>query len=238
MSRSNLCNSRSSFFELLEAGVAQEGDQRTEREAASPGQLCSESVRKVYAPEQIFLTIRRIEARWINAKAFRVRFSKSFASLRHLPSHENVRSTTHLRGMTSRALRVSEALDDLGDQERQNLLLRRPELRSLIAAVGEELAQKRMQSEHCRQHQFAAVAILNIGGMHIRMQQQTYRIDEDMALLALDRFSRVVAVKIDTTPPFAALLTLSLSIRRLSGRLHAPSPRGTSHRARDGQLSL
>ncbi len=62
----------------------------------------SESVRKVYAPKQSFLTIRRIEARRMNAKAFRVRFSKSFASLRHLPSHAKVRSTTHRRGMTSK----------------------------------------------------------------------------------------------------------------------------------------
>jgi len=103
---------------------------------------------------------------------------------------------------------VIGALDDLGDQKRQNLLLRRPEFWSLVAAIGEELPQERMQSEHCRQHQFAAVAILNIGGMHNRMQQQAYGIDEDMALLAFDLFSRVVAVRIDATPPFSALFTL------------------------------
>ena len=100
------------------------------------------------------------------------------------------------------------ALDDLGDQKRQNLLLRRPEFWSLVAAVSEELPQERMQSEHGRQHQCAAVAILNIGGMHNRMQQQAYGIDEDMALLAFDLFSRVVAVRIDATPPFSALFTL------------------------------
>jgi hypothetical protein len=61
-----------------------------------------ESVRKVYTPEQSFRTISRIDARRINAKAFRVRFSKSLASLRHLPSQAKVRSTTHRRGMTSK----------------------------------------------------------------------------------------------------------------------------------------
>jgi len=35
-----------------------------------------------------------------------------------------------------------------------------------------------------------------------------YGIDEDMALLAFDLFSRVVAVRIDATPPFSALFTL------------------------------
>jgi hypothetical protein len=44
----------------------------------------------------------RIEARWMNAKAFRVRFSKSFASLRHLPHQAKVLSTIYLRGMTSK----------------------------------------------------------------------------------------------------------------------------------------
>jgi hypothetical protein len=106
------------------------------------------------------------------------------------------------------ALRLIGALNDLGDQERQNLLLRRPEFWSLIATVGEELAQKRVQSEQRRQHQLAAVAILNISGMHNRVQQQAYRIDEDMALLALDLFPRIVAVRIDASPPFSALLTL------------------------------
>ena len=114
------------------------------------------------------------------------------------------------------------ALDDLGDQKRQNLLLRRPEFWSLVAAIGEELPQERMQSEHCRQHQFAAVAILNIGGMHNRMQQQAYGIDEDMALLAIDLFPRVVAIRIDAGPPFSALLTLWLSITQAVGLASRP----------------
>lgn len=120
------------------------------------------------------------------------------------------------------ALRLIGALDDFGDQERQNLLLRRLEFRSLIAAVGEELAQKRVQSEQCRQHQLAAVAILNIGGMDNRMQQQAYRIDENMALLALDLFPRVVAVRIDASPPFSAPLTLWLSMTQAVGLASRP----------------
>lgn len=61
-------------------------------------------------------------------------------------------------------MRLNGALDHLGDQKRQHHLLRRAEFRSLTAAVGEECGQ------------FAAVAILNIGGMHNRIQQQAYRI--------------------------------------------------------------
>jgi hypothetical protein len=42
--------------------------------------------------------------------------------------------------------------------------------------------------------------------------QQTLCVDEDMALAALDFLARIVAVRIDTRPPFSALLTLWLSM--------------------------
>jgi hypothetical protein len=44
------------------------------------------------------------------------------------------------------------------------------------------------------------------------MQQQPYRIDQDMSLLALDLLAGVITVRIDAAPPFSALLTLWLSI--------------------------
>jgi hypothetical protein len=53
--------------------------------------------------------------------------------------------------------------------------------------------------------------------MNHGVQQQTYRIDEDMAFLALDLFPRVVAMRIDATPPFSALFTLWLSITQAVG---------------------
>src|SRR5215471_17335234 len=48
--------------------------------------------------------------------------------------------------------------------------------------------------------------------MHHGMKQQTQRIYEDVALLALDLFARVVAMRIDAGPPFSALFTLWLSM--------------------------
>jgi len=44
------------------------------------------------------------------------------------------------------------------------------------------------------------------------MQQQTLRVYQDMALLALDLLAGVIAVRIDRGPPFSAALTLWLSI--------------------------
>lgn len=52
----------------------------------------------------------------IQAWAEAMDFSKSFASLRHRPSHANVRSTTQRRGRISNALLLSERLMYAGAQ--------------------------------------------------------------------------------------------------------------------------
>jgi hypothetical protein len=49
------------------------------------------------------------------------------------------------------------------------------------------------------------------------MEQQTQRIYQDMALLALDLFARIIAMRIDAGPPFSALFTLWLSIMAAVG---------------------
>jgi hypothetical protein len=61
--------------------------------------------------------------------------------------------------------------------------------------------QQREPSEQCAQNENAAVAILNVGGMNDRMKQQAYRVDENMPLLAVDLFARVIAVRINAAPP-------------------------------------
>ena len=72
--------------------------------------LTLESVRKVYVFKHSFLSIRRIDAMRRKARAVLVRFSKSFARRRHLPSQAKVLSTTHLLGMTSKPVAVSDRL--------------------------------------------------------------------------------------------------------------------------------
>jgi hypothetical protein len=49
------------------------------------------------------------------------------------------------------------------------------------------------------------------------MQQQTQRVYENMALLALDFLARIVAMRIDARPPFSALFTLWLSMMAAVG---------------------
>jgi hypothetical protein len=49
------------------------------------------------------------------------------------------------------------------------------------------------------------------------MEQQTQRIYQYMALLALDLLARIIAMRIDASPPFSALFTLWLSIMAAVG---------------------
>jgi len=80
----------------------------------------------------------------------------------------------------------------------QRLLKQRP----LVAAVGVEFAQEREQAKQGGHQQHAAIAILYVGGMDDREKQQTLRVYKQMALLALDRLARVVAMPVDRAPFF------------------------------------
>src|SRR5262245_64713168 len=68
----------------------------------------------------------------------------------------------------------------------------------------------------CKQ-QDAAVAILDVSGMDDGVEQQTQRIYQNVALLALDLFARIIAMRIDARPPFSALFTLWLSMMAAIG---------------------
>jgi len=109
------------------------------------------------------------------------------------------------------------ALDDFHVHARQYFRDGVAEHRALIAAIGVEFQQERIQAEHGRHDQRTAIAVLDIGGVHDGMDQQALRVDENMPLLALDLLSRVVTRRIDRGPPFSALFTLWLSITAAVG---------------------
>ena len=91
------------------------------------------------------------------------------------------------------------------------------ENRSLIAAVCKEFFQERIHAEQGRQKQDTTVAILDIGRMNDGVKQQTQRVYENMAFLALDLLARIIAMRIDVAPPFSALFTLWLSMMAAVG---------------------
>ena len=89
--------------------------------------------------------------------------------------------------------------------------------RTGIGAVGKQLAQEGELSEQRGQQEDTTVAVLHIGGRHQRVQHQAQRVDQDVALLALDQLAGIKAVRIDARAPFSALFTLWLSITQAVG---------------------
>ena len=116
-----------------------------------------------------------------------------------------------------KAFSLIRALDDFDVHACQYFRDGVAEHRALIAAIGVEFQQERIQAEHGRHDQCTAIAVLDIGGVHDGMDQQALRVDENMPLLALDLLSRVVTRRINRGPPFSALFTLWLSITAAVG---------------------
>ena len=114
-------------------------------------------------------------------------------------------------GQNDEAFELVRAADDFGDEARHDVGQTSVEHRPAIGAVGKQLREKRELSEQGGQQHEAAVAILNIGRGDQRVQQQTQRIDQDVALLALDQLAAIEPMRMDARPPFSALFTLWLS---------------------------
>ncbi len=94
---------------------------------------------------------------------------------------------------------------------------------ALIAAIGIDAFDEGEAAAGFAQHGARSVAVLDVGGMNGDAQQEAERIDEDMALAALDLLARVVARRIEREPPFTAPLTLWLSMMAALGLASRPA---------------
>ena len=120
-------------------------------------------------------------------------------------------------GFDDKAFSVISAFDDFDHQAAHRFGGAVAEYRPRIGAVGEQLAQERELPEQSGQQQDTAVAILNIGGSHQRVQHQAQRVDQDMPLLTLDQLAGIKTVWVDARAPFSALFTLWLSTTQAVG---------------------
>ena len=104
----------------------------------------------------------------------------------------------------------------------QDFLLCVVKNRPLVSTVGEEFLQKWEAAKQGSKDQRAAIPILDTGRMNHGMKQEPYRIDKDVAFLALYFFARVITRWVDAGPPFSAPFTLWLSITHAVGLASRP----------------
>ena len=109
------------------------------------------------------------------------------------------------------------ALDDFGFEVRQDANQAVVKSRSLIGRVSKELPQEGMHPKHGGKQHDAAVPVLDVSTVNDRVEQQTQRIYENVALLALDFLARIIPMRINPGPPFSALFTLWLSMMAAVG---------------------
>src|SRR5665213_4202705 len=75
--------------------------------------------------------------------------------------------------------------------------------RPLIATIGIDAFDEGEQaSRSFVEHQRRAITVLDIGGMNDDAQQETKRIDEDVALATLDLLASIEALRIEVFAPF------------------------------------
>ncbi len=96
--------------------------------------------------------------------------------------------------------------------------------RPLIPAIGEDAFDERKQGPGSfGQHLRGAVAVLDVGRVNGHAQQEAERIDEDVALAALDLLARIEALGVEKSPPLGAPLALWLSMIAAVGLASRPS---------------
>jgi hypothetical protein len=161
--------------------------------------------------------MRRIDARRKNAKALSVEALPIFGQAAAAVEPRNGALDDPAFGQDHKSADLIGALDDFNVEMRKNLCKRFRKFWSLISAVGEQRLQKWKHAEQCRHHENASIAILDVCRMNDSVEQETYCVDKNVPLLALDLLARIVAVRINARPPFSALFTLWLSMMAAVG---------------------
>ena len=95
--------------------------------------------------------------------------------------------------------------------------------RPLAAGIGKDGLDEGERPARRAKQAAGAVAVLYVGGMDDDAQEQAERIDEDMPLAPRDLLARVIALRVERSPPFCAPLALWLSITAADGLASRPS---------------
>ena len=99
----------------------------------------------------------------------------------------------------------------------------RSHLGSGVAAIGDDALDEREPSPRLPQQGLGAVAVLDVGGVDVDVQQQALRVDENVALAAEDLLPRIEAGWPERAPPFTAPRALCASRIAVVGLASRPA---------------
>ena len=114
------------------------------------------------------------------------------------------------------------ALDDL-QRPGSRLLYHGGHFGTLVATVADDALDEREALAGVSEQGLRPVAILHAGRVHIHVQQQAERVDEDVALAPKDLLARVKALWVKREPPFTAPLALCASMIAIVGLASRPA---------------
>ncbi len=97
------------------------------------------------------------------------------------------------------------------------------ELWPLVGGVGEDALDEGEQPAGAAQQLDRAVAILDVGRVDAHVEQKPERVDQDVALAPRDLLARVVALRVERSPPLGAALALWLSMIAALGLASRPA---------------
>ena len=107
-----------------------------------------------------------------------------------------VRSTNHRLGSTTKLCNFGP-FDDFDLHLAHCLFHGIGKAWPLVAGIGVEPGQERVQPEQRRDEQSSTVTVLDIGCMNDGVEHQTLGVDQHMTFLTFDLLASVVAVRID-----------------------------------------
>ena len=96
------------------------------------------------------------------------------------------------------------------------------ELRSGITTVSENLFQARKFLQRLLDQTGGTVAILDICRDYLDREEMAFRVDEGVALDALDFLARIIADRINGDPPFSVAFATCVSMIAAVGSLSRP----------------
>jgi hypothetical protein len=108
------------------------------------------------------------------------------------------------------------------------------QLLACASAISKDVLDERKHSSRPKEQLKGTVTVSNISGMYYDTQQEAQRMGQDVPLATFDFLARVVARRIERSPPFWAPLAVCESMTAAVGWFQVLRARAPQHKARDG----